>query len=222
MIEINLLPGAARRTSRRLPRLKFKRPGAKSPDGKPRDRWALFAALAALLAPALMAWLFFTTSGKRSELTVAIEGARLDSTRYAEIRAANAVLMARQDTIAQKLQIIQEIDAGRYTWAHIVDEVSRVVPQYTWLVNMMYVSQASPLDAPKFVIDGRTGNTFALTQFMQDLEASPFVRNVRLLQTDQIRSPDNKLIYSFALEGEYQEPTPDLIKTVGIFSREGD
>jgi hypothetical protein len=57
---------------------------------------------------------------------------------------------------------------------------------------------------------------------MQDLEASPFVRNVRLLQTDQIRSPDNKLIYSFALEGEYQLPTADLIKTVAIFSREGD
>ncbi len=175
-----------------------------------------------MLSPALIGWLFFTSSGTRTELQVAIEGARLDSTRYAEIRAANAVLMARQDTIAQKLEIIQEIDAGRYTWAHIVDEVSRAVPQYTWLVNMVYVSQPLPLDAPKFVIDGRTGNTFALTQFMQDLEASPFVRNVRLLQTDQIRSPDNKLIYSFALEGEYQLPTPDLIRTVAIFSREGD
>ena len=222
MIEINLLPGAAKRTSRRLPRFSLKRSGSKSQDAKPTDRWALFAVLGALLSPALIGWLFFTSSGTRTELQVAIEGARLDSTRYAEIRAANAVLMARQDTIAQKLEIIQEIDAGRYTWAHIVDEVSRAVPQYTWLVNMMYVSQPSPLDAPKFVIDGRTGNTFALTQFMQDLEASPFVRNVRLLQTDQIRSPDNKLIYSFALEGEYQVPTPDLIRTVAIFSREGD
>jgi Tfp pilus assembly protein PilN len=222
MIEINLLPGAARRSKRRLPQFKLKRSAPKPGEArKTVDQWTAFVAVAWAASPLLIGWMFFSTSGARTDLTVAIEGARLDSTRYAEMRAANAVLMARQDTIAQKLEIIQQIDAGRYTWAHIVDEISRSVPQYTWLVNILYVSRSTALEPPKFVIEGRTGNTFALTQFMQELEASPFVKNVTLLQTDQIKEND-KALYSFALEGEFQEPTPDLIRTVPIFSREGD
>jgi Tfp pilus assembly protein PilN len=221
MIEINLLPGSAgKRSKRRLPQFTLKRGTSKPRDGgKPSDPWMLFAVIAWILGPALVGWLFFTTSTTRSDLEIAIEGARLDSTRYAEMRAANAVLIARQDTIAQKLDIIQEIDAGRYVWAHIVDEVSRAVPQYTWLMNLHHVSTGSPMGAPSFLIDGRTGNTFALTQFMQELEASPFIKNVTLILTDQIRQND-KLLYSFALQGDYQEPTPDLIRTVPLFSRE--
>lgn len=222
MIEINLLPGSGKRTTRRLPRLSFKRsaPKLESP-GTPRDRWALFALLGWVVGPLMIAWLFMGTSSAKADLEVSIEGARLDSTRYAEMRAANAVLLARQDTIAQKLQLIQQVDAGRFVWSHIVDEVSRAVPQYTWLVNIFFVSGDAQLSLPKFVIDGRTGNTFSLTQFMQDLEASPFIRNVTLIQTDQVREKE-KMLYTFALQCEYQEPTPDMIKTVPIFIREGD
>lgn len=222
MININLLPGSTRRTKRRLPQFSLKRSSApRVKDSKARDSWAVFAVGAWVLAPALVGWMFFNSSNTRSELNVAIEGARLDSTRYAEIRAANAILLARQDTIAQKLQIIQEIDANRYTWAHIVDEVSRAVPEYTWLVNIFYMSGANAFESPRFMVEGRTGNTFALTQFMQDLEASPFVRGVTLIQTDQIREGDKEL-YSFTLNATFEEAPADMIRTVPIFSREGD
>jgi Tfp pilus assembly protein PilN len=222
VININLLPGSTRRPKRRLPQFSLKRSSAPQvTNAKPRDTWAIVAVVAWIAAPALVGWMFFSTSTQRSHITVAIEGARLDSTRYAEIRAANAILLARQDTIAQKLEIIQEIDASRYTWAHIVDEVSRAVPEYTWLVNIFYLSQTSALDSPQFMIEGRTGNTFALTQFMQDLESSPFVRNVTLLQTDQIREGDKEL-YSFTLQAVFQDPPADVIRTVPIFSRESD
>lgn len=224
MIEINLLPGATRRSKRRLPSFSLKRSPKHTGDAiggaKSADPWKLFVLGGWIAGPALIGLLFFTSSAKRTDLQVAIEGARLDSTRYAEIRAANVILIARQDTIAQKLEIIQQIDAGRYIWAHVVDEVSRAVPEYTWLINLMYVSSPSAFDSPKFVIDGRAGNTFKLTQFMQDLEASPFIRNVTLVQTDQIREKE-KLLYSFALEAQFQVPGPELIRTVPIFSREG-
>lgn len=181
----------------------------------------LFAVLAWIVAPLLAASMFFATSTERAALDVALEGARLDSLRYAEMRAANELLLARQDTIAHKLEIIQEIDAGRYVWAHIVDEVSRVVPRFTWLVGIAHVSGAGSFDPPRFSINGRAGNTFALTQFMQDLESSPFIRNVTLVQTDQLRE-DEKRLYSFALEAQFEEPPPDMIQTVPIFVRESD
>lgn len=221
MIEINLLPGSSRRAARRLPRLRLKRSRQSENEREPADRWLLFAVLAWIIAPLLVASMFVATSNRRSEVGVAIDGARLDSTRYAEMRAANDLLLARQDTIAQKLEIIQEIDAGRYVWAHIIDEASRAIPQFTWLVSIAHLSDDGSFDAPRFAIDGRVGNTFALTQLMQDLEASPFIRNVTLVQTDQLREEEKRL-YAFELEAQFEHAPPDLIQTVPIFVGDGD
>jgi Tfp pilus assembly protein PilN len=221
VIKINLLPSATRRSQRRLPSFSGLRPkgGMSIPSV---DRWLLFLVAAWTVGPLLVAWLFFGTRNRISDLEIAVESARMDSARYAEMRAANAILLARQDSIAQKLEIIQEIDAGRYSWAHVMDEISRALPAYTWLMNVTSKPVLSPLETPRFLIEGRSGNTFALTEFMQELEASPFLRSINLMSTDQVREGE-ALIYSFVLEGEYQSPPPDLIQTVPIFqAREGD
>ncbi len=221
MIKINLLPGAAKKSQRRLPSLSGLRPktGLSLPSV---DRWVLFLVFMWIVGPLATAWLFFGVRNRISDLQIAVESARMDSARYAEMRAANAVLMARQDSIAQKLEIIQEIDAGRYSWAHVMDEISRALPAYTWLINVTAKPSPTPLGAPRFTIEGRTGNTYALTEFMQELEASPFLRSINLMRTEQVHEGE-AMIYAFVLEGEYQTPPSDLIETVPIFkAREGD
>lgn len=227
MIEINLLPGTAKRAPRRKSSLgltAFNKGGGGGGggSGSPKfDRMGMLVIGGWVLGPLAVGWLFLGASARMDELSVAIEGAQADSARYAEIRAANDVLRARQDTIAQKLQIIQEIDASRYTWSHIMDEVSRALPQYTWLRNIAYVSTDAPIHKPSFRIEGRSGNTFALTQFMQSLEASPFIRGVTLVTTNQIVEQD-KTLYSFMLDAYFEEPPPEVIQTVPLFgSQEG-
>ena len=217
MIQINLLPGAQkkggtrRRRSAAVPA--FRLPALTG-------GWTAFAAVAWLAGPALIAWLFLGDRARAAELRVGIEAAQRDSALFARELEANQALFARRDTIAQKLEIIQQIDAGRYMWAHIVDEVSRSVPDYTWLVTIAYMSNGASLEAPRFSITGRTGNTFALTSFMQRLEESPFIRNVRLITTTQI-TEQAKILYSFVLEADYQQPAPDAIQTVPLFGPAG-
>jgi Tfp pilus assembly protein PilN len=220
MIEINLLPGSPKRAQKRkginLPA--FNKPAA----GVPKlDRMAMFIVAAWLIGPLGTGWFYLMSTRQMDELSVSVEAAQADSARYAEIRKANDVLRARQDTIAQKLQIIQEIDASRFTWSHVMDEVSRALPQYTWLRNIAYVTTEAPLQRPSFRLEGRAGNTLALTQFMQNLEASPFIRGVTLVTTDQIREQD-KSVYSFLLDAQFEEPPPEVIQTVPLFgSQEG-
>jgi Tfp pilus assembly protein PilN len=218
VIRINLLPGATKRSARRMPRLAMPSFGEKLKGGGSVDRWSAFVVAGWIVGPLLLAWLFMGSRGRMDELDVAIQGARLDSIRYAEIRAANQTLLARQDTIAAKLQIIQDIDAGRYAWVHIMDEVSRSLPQFTWLTGLRAQPSDASLQAPRFTVEGRTGTTFALTEFMQTLEASPFLKSITLITTDQIREGENQ-IYSFTLEGEFQDPAPEVVETVPIFER---
>jgi hypothetical protein len=71
--------------------------------------------------------------------------------------------------------------------------------------------------SPKFSIEGRTGNNLALAQYLAQLEQSPFIRNVRLRDSQLVREED-KLVYSFLLEADYEAPPPDVIETVPLFT----
>jgi Tfp pilus assembly protein PilN len=213
VIEVNLLPGGTKRAGRKPAAA---RKALKLPAVPTVDRMVLGTVAAWIIGPALLAFLFLGTGNRLNELERLTQTAVQDSTRYARIIQSTEALQARRDTIAQKLQVIQDIDAGRYIWAHVVDEVARALPRYTWLTG---ISQVQPGASPRFRVEGATGTTMALTEFMTDLEASPFIRNVRLTSTQLDRA---ETVHAFILEMQYEEPPPHAIRTVPLFVPEVD
>ena len=213
MIEVNLLPGGKKRSSRG-PKLSFKLP---SFEAVPKDPWVLGSAAVVLVAVVLSGFLYLSTSSRREDLTVSIDAAVADSARYFDLIQQNNALNARRDSIAQRVDIIQEIDGDRYIWPHILDEVARALPDYTWLIELIQVSGGEPI---RFRIGGQAGNNFAVTQFMENLEASLFIRNVNLVSTEQeviTRGGINRIVNRFELEAEYERPPPELLETVPLF-----
>jgi Tfp pilus assembly protein PilN len=214
LIEVNLQPGGKRRGARG-PRFSISVP---SFGGLGRDRWVLGSSLVVIATVALCGWLYTTTGSRASELQVQIDQALADSARYADLIQQNESLLARQDSIAQRVQIIQEIDEDRYVWAHIMDEVARALPEYTWLTELLQVSLG---DEVQFRLTGRAGNTFALTQFMENLEGSQFLRDVRLNSTDQIveelgEGGLRRAVYEFVLEILFDRPPVEFLETVPL------
>ncbi len=221
MIEINLLPGAQKKSRKGGRRAAAAAPSAlsriKLPEGG--DRIAMFTAASTILSVLLVGFLWWSAGNRQRDLEVAIEGAVRDSARYAALREANEELIARQDTIAQKVQIIQEIDAGRFVWAHLLDEISRAVPAYTWLTAIRAQPSSSPnAMQPVLEIDGSAGNTLALTRFIQELEASPFLRAVTLQTTVQAQAEGRKY-YTFQLRASWEQPPAEAIRTAPLFAR---
>jgi Tfp pilus assembly protein PilN len=212
MIEVNLLPGTEKRKKQRAG---F---AVKMPAGMPAvDRMTAFIAAAWIIAPLVAAWMFFGVRSERGDLQVAIDQAAADSVRYSRLIETQASLQARQDTIAQKLSIIQEIDAGRYIWPHILDEVSRALPPYTWIETIRHRDSAGRVG---FTIIGKTGNLAALTRFMDALESSPFLRGIELISSEQAQLGTNeepRLVTEFFLNGDYVHPPLDMIETVPLF-----
>ena len=223
-INVNLKPGAPRKgkATRKLPQLG----GAGSPFERfktlPKfDRMMTFIVFAWIVGPALIGFLFLTQQSRKGELETNIAAALADSTKYSQLIAANKTLLARRDTIAMKVDVIQQIDAGRYIWSHVLDELSRSLPSYTWLTKITALPTDSAQRLPRFSLEGRAQNNFALSQYMQQLESSPFIRAVRLTTNELVREKE-KLVYSWALEAFYEEPPPDLIQTVPLFAKEPD
>jgi hypothetical protein len=140
MIQINLLPGAKK--------------GAKGTAGLSlptslgalgggvRDPWLLAAAASVVVAVSTVGLLFTAQSARASEVGERLERALRDSTRYEKVLSARHKLAAERDSVYRQLQIIRTIDDNRYNWAHILDEVSRALPAYTWLTTIEQTTKA--------------------------------------------------------------------------------
>ena len=215
MIEINLLPGSTKRSGKRG---KAPRRSAGAASAKPKlpefDRTKGMVIGGWVLGLAIVAWLHLSMNSQLGDLRTESEAAVRDSTRFAILRAQGDSLMAQEAVISQKLQVIQDIDAGRFVWAHIMDEVSRALPPYVWVTSVQ--EAFSQGGTPQFRIEGRAGNYFALGRYIEDLEGSPFLRGVRLISSSQTEV-DQRTVLGFVMEAGYEEPAPDMIQTVPLF-----
>ncbi len=184
----------------------------------PGDPYKLGAAAAGVVSLSVIAWLFLGVRSDREELQVAVDAAVQDSVRFADLIQRTNQLTARRDSIGQRVAIIQEIDQGRYVWPHILDEIARALPDYAWLQEIMQV-QEEPL---QIRIAGRAGSNFAITNFMRNLEASPFLRGVTIERSEQAPSEQNpdEIINVFELVVTFEAPPLEELETIPLF--EGD
>jgi Tfp pilus assembly protein PilN len=215
VIEVNLLPGGRKKTSKsmgfKLPKLGF---GAGGGGDRP-DPYTMFFAGALIVALGYAGWTFLGVGREAEELEVRLEEERQDSIRNAAVIEQTNALTARRDSIAARAAIIQEIDADRYVWAHVIDEIGAAVPEFTWLREITYVG-----DNPLVVrIAGRAGSTFAVTNFMRRLEASRFLVGAQLqdMQMQPSEVNPNDMVQVFELLVAYEPPPLEELETVPLF-----
>ena len=233
MIEINLLPGSGRKTKGRGPGVNFASAmsGAAS---QVRDPYLIGAVASLALAALIIGGLFLRQGAVARSLTVKEQRAVQDSTRFAAVLKDRKKAEAQRDSVMRQLTIIKSIDNDRFVWPHIMDEVSRALPPYTWLTTMQQTSvppSAASVDAAvtkgakgappppppamKFRLLGNTVDIQALTRFIRLLEQSPFIQNVQLAKSDLIME-GGKEVTAFQLEAEYQVPDSSAVRTVPV------
>jgi Tfp pilus assembly protein PilN len=235
MIEINLLPGANKKS-------RGQRAGAgigaafSGFAGRVKDPYMLAAVGCGATALLIVGALFWHEQTLAADLAERETRAVQDSTRYAAVLGEKRRATAQRDSVVRQLNVIKAIDNNRFVWPHVMDEVSAALPSYTWLTSLVQTS-APPLiasdtsksaegkkgkeevaDAPeamRFHIVGNTVDIQALTHFMKQLEASPFIQKVTLVKSD-LTAVNGKEVTQFELDCEYQTPDSSAIRTVPV------
>lgn len=215
LIEINLAPGSGidgKGRGKGLPSIRM--PALPALSGENRAL-SIVTGLAVIVVMAL--GLSVWRIGSRTSAAEAEIGREVaDSTRYASTIALMESLRARQDTIAQKIEVIRSVDSRRYVWPHLLEEISRALPPFTWLTEIGSTVPADSMQVgPGFSLQGNAGSTQALTRFMKNLEQSAFVRDVTLITSEQ-EVVEGRTIHRFSLEARYSTPPPSGIRTVPI------
>lgn len=178
------------------------------------------AGAGALLFVLLIGFGVWRVGQRRAELEDRIAAEVTDSTRFATTIGLVQALRSRQDTIQQKIGVIREVDQRRYVWPHLLDEISAAVPAFTWLTGIASAEAADSTAGPlSFTVQGSAGSTQALTRFMKNLEASPFVRDVTLVTSEQAQEA-GRAVHRFTLEARYETPDSTAIQTVPIITVE--
>ena len=243
MIEINLLPGGkrAKKASGGGKSINFGALFAGFSD-RFKDKWLGAAIVTGAAAIALIAFLFVGQRTRQMGLRSAEEKAVADSTRYAAVLLDRMRLQARRDSALTQLSIIKALDEERYIWPHILEEVSKALPQYTWIQEFGITGTAQgvtpaaaiktpppdsgrrprprrdiviPRDTIRMKMVGRTVDVQAFTRFMRTLEDSPFLENVMLLRSEP-QAESGKEITQFTLDMFFTRPDTLLLRRVPL------
>lgn len=183
----------------------------------PRDGWMIGSTVVLFAALVTVVNLFTASRQDAAGMAGRMEAAVRDSLRIAAAAEAVHVLEARRDSIAERLRLVLEMDAQRYVWPHLMDEIAGALPRDAWLTRLARAT--SPEGGVRLHIEGRAQGGVALTRFWNRMEASPFIRGVRLINSERIERPlsdDSEELYGFAFEAEHAIPDPELIELVSL------
>ncbi|MDQ6828353.1 MAG: PilN domain-containing protein [Gemmatimonadota bacterium] len=234
MIEINLLPGAGKKPRGRSTGFDFASV-FKGVGSQIRDPWLIGAIASVVVAAGAVLAMYFYQHRTELALDDRLQKAEQDSIRYVAVIREKRKAEARRDSVIRQVDLIKAIDSKRFIWPHLMDEVSRALPPYTWLTSVAQtnVTAAAPVatsdpagkkkvptdsvEPPKvnFRIIGNTVDIQALTRFMKLLEASPFIENVQIVKSSMILV-DGKEVTEFQLDAQYQVPDPSSIRSVPV------
>lgn len=199
MVRINLLSEQEKQKKKR-PAAGPRVPRIAAPTAVPLP---LVGGLIMLLVLAGAVFVYFNQNQEAAALEERVEVARQDSTRYARTIVKIRQMETSQSAILARIEAIQAVDQGRFRWPHILDELSRALPDKTWLTSVTRGDEAESPD--RIEITGVTFSSLTLTQFMTNLESSPYLQNVSLIGSNrsQVEGLD---VTSFALVAAYAQP----------------
>jgi Tfp pilus assembly protein PilN len=189
MITINLKPGSKRaRTGSPLAG------GLSALRGLParvKDPWPMAAVVIVGLTVLLLAWVGISSASQRSKLETQVAAARAENQRYRAFLVEKRRAEAARDSVVLQIATIRSVDDDRYVWPHILDEVTRAVPVYTWLTEVTTITPVttdttSLSPAVGVQMSGRTMDLQGFTRFMRQLEDSPWLSDVTMLSTQTV------------------------------------
>jgi Tfp pilus assembly protein PilN len=202
MPRINLVPGERQERARTRGPVA---PRVERPSWLPRSPLFLVGAVGMLL---LVLAVFFYFGEKRglAAAEAAIEEAEADSVRLQESVARVRMLEAVQARLASRVQVMAQVVEGRFFWVDLMETLSEVLPEHTWLEKL----DQEGISSDQIRIAGGTFTNAAVTDYMRGLESSPDLMDVALVGVSRVEK-DGVEYQAFTLIATYENFEASLI-----------
>jgi type IV pilus assembly protein PilN len=128
-----------------------------------------------------------------------IEAARREETRLAEILKQVQDFEARRAQLQQRVALIDELRRGQTAPVHMIDQVSRALPEMMWLTSIKQVDY-------DITIEGQCLSLTALSDFVGNLSATRYFRRPVEIVDSQVQSgrDEGPGTIAFTVKGTFQ------------------
>src|SRR5213594_711020 len=210
MIEINLIPGKKQKAARgKGLGLKLSLPDFRGLIASIKNPWRIAASASAVVVIGGGLLLFITLSTRLRVLQSNLDAVRIEKRRFDAVIAQKRQSERIRDSLVAEINVIRGIDADRYIWPHVLDQITKALPPYTWLTGISAagggnVAPGAPGSLPvgpgatdstgrpqvRIWITGSTVDIQAFTTFLRQLAASPWLTDVMPATTSTIIEAD--------------------------------
>jgi len=222
MIHINLLPGPRKKRS-----VGISLPNFGELTAQVKDPMLLTAVGAIVLSVGFIGALWLQESTRLANLRPQAQELRVEERNFRTLINEKRRMEVLRDSLLGELESIREIDRDRYVWPHILDEVSRALPDFTWLVNLDFIPPVPAIDPAtglpmedvtppvRFSIEGRTSDIQAYTRFYRQMGQSPWFTDLRMGATQTVLEQERPIV-SFQIEGTFRTADSAFIRTIPV------
>jgi Tfp pilus assembly protein PilN len=216
MIEINLLPG--KKKAAPGAGFKLRLPDFRALIASVTNPWLLAASGAWVVLLVGGGALFVTSRARLAVLHSRLSAVQVEKQRFDAVIAQKRQSEKMRDSLLAEITIIRRIDADRYVWPHILDQVTKALPPYSWLnsiTSLPTVNDSTATPAVRFTITGSTVDIQAYTTFLRQLAASPWFTDVMPASSQTVVEQDRP-VTAFTVTAHYRIADSVYIHTVPL------
>jgi len=144
-------------------------------------------------------WRYWAIGQQEAQVVREVAAAKREEERLAEILKQVQEFEARKVQLEQRVALIDELRKGQNAPVHMIDQVSRSLPDMTWLTSVRQ-------DGYNLTIQGRCLTLTSLSDFVGNLEATRYFRRpVEIVDSAVVSgtgtTPD---LIQFTIRGTFQ------------------
>ncbi len=163
------------------------------------QRVTIGAALILLSTIITVGWWFWALHTRSARLDEEILAAETKAQQLRSVLAQVQKFETRKAVLQQRVTLIEQLRKGQSGPVHILDEVSKALPDRLWLVSMAQ-------RGPDFTFDCRTTSLTGVSDFVANLEASPwFKKPIELVDSQVDQTPQGPLV-RFTIRATTENP----------------
>jgi Tfp pilus assembly protein PilN len=234
MITVNLRPGQKRkRTGNPFAGLLNGLSGLRELGAKVKDPLLMGAVGAWVVVAGGLGLIYLNQVRQLYVLEPRLEQARSEHRRFQAFIADKRRQEKIRDSLLAQITVIRSVDGDRYVWPHLLDEITKALPAYTWLVDLGVIAAPPSASTPPakakakadsttdsvaarpplaFQINGRTIDIQAYTRFLRQLEASPWIVDVVPVSAQTVVEKERP-VTAFTIRASYNQADSAYIRT---------
>lgn len=163
-------------------------------------RVTILASLVLLLTALGIGWWFWYLHQESARLDAEIARAEIETQQLRGVLAQVQKFESRKAQLQQRVTLIEQLRRGQGGPVHVLDEISRSLPERLWLTAIDQKDN-------EFTLTGMTTSLTAVSDFIANLETTRWFRKPVEIIDSQVQS-DTKTgdLFKFSLKAVFNDP----------------